>query len=81
MVANHDQNKCQSCLDLLKVCTLYVKLESSGCRSISDFWPGSIDWRTGSIDRISGRMFLLQNSNSALAHLKLLGFYVFASGI
>ena len=39
------------------MCALYVKLESSGYRSISDFWPGSIDRRTGSIDRISSIMF------------------------
>ena len=69
------------CLDSLKVCALYVKLESSGCRSISDFQPGSIDYRTGSIDQISGRIFFLQISNSAIAHLKRLGFYVFALGI
>ena len=81
MLANHDQNKFQSCLDSLKVCVSYVKLESSGCRSISDFRPGSIDQRTGSIDRISGRMFFLQNSNSALPHLKCLEFYVFAPDI
>ena len=74
MLANHDQNKCLSCLDSLKVCALYVKLESSGYRSISDFRPSSID-------RISGRMFFLQNSNSALAHLKRLEFYVFSPGI
>ena len=55
-------------LDSLKVCALYVKLESSGYRSISDFRPGSINRRTSSINRISGRMFFLQNSNSALAH-------------
>ena len=74
MFTNHDQNKCQSCLDSLKVCALYVKLESSGCRSISNFRPGSIDRRTGSIDRISSRMFFLQISNSVLAHLKRLEF-------
>ena len=53
-----------------------VKLESSGYRSISDFQPGSIDRRTGSIDRISAERYFLQISNSALAHLKRLGFYV-----
>ena len=35
-----------------------VKLESSGCRSISDLWPGSINRRTDSIDQISGRMLI-----------------------
>ena len=66
MLANHDQNKCYSCLDSLKVCALYVKLESSGCRSISDFRPSSIDRKIGLID---------------LAHLKCLGFYIFAPNI
>ena len=62
------------------VCVVW-KLESSGCRSINDFQPGSIDYRTGSIDQISSRIFFLQISNSAIAHLKHLGFYVFALGI
>ena len=66
---------------LLKVCALYVKLESSGCRSISDFRPGSIDQRTGSIDRISGRMCFSAEFQLSPSSLKRLGFYVFAPGI
>ena len=53
------------------MCALYVKLESSGCRSISDLRPGSID-------RILGKIFFLQISNSTLTHLKRLGLYIFA---
>ena len=40
----------KSCLDSFKVC-VNVKLESSGCRSISDF-------QLGLIDRILDRMLL-----------------------
>ena len=56
MLANHDQNKCFSCFILAQSVCVNVKLESSGCRSFGDFRPGSIDRRTGSIDRILGRM-------------------------
>ena len=56
MLANHDQNKCLSCFRLAQSVCVNVKLESSGCRSISDFRLGSIDRRIGLIDRISGRM-------------------------
>ena len=74
MLANHVQNKCLSCFRLAQSVCVNVKLESNGCRSIGDFQLGLIDRRTGLIDRISGRMFFLQNSNSVLAHLKHLGF-------
>ena len=52
---------------------LYVKLESSGCRSISDFQPGSIDRGLDSIDRFSGIIFFFfgrffQLSSSLLKH-------------
>ena len=45
------------------------------------FRPGLIDWGLGSINQNSGRMHFLQNSNSALAHLKHLGFFIFSLGI
>ena len=63
MLANQDQNKCLSCFRLTQsVCVcVNVKLESSGCRSISDFRPSSIDRRTGSINQISGRMLFSAN--------------------
>ena len=54
-----------------------VKLESSGCRSISDFQPGSIDRRIGSIDRISGKMLFSANfqlSPSSFKTLRVLYF-------
>ena len=47
------------CLVLFRLaqsCVFYVKLESSGCRSISAFRPGLIDRSLGSIDRKSSRM-------------------------
>ena len=56
MLANQDQNKCLSCFRLAQCVCINIKLESSGCRSISDFRLGSIDRRTGPINRISGRM-------------------------
>ena len=56
MLANQDQNKCLSCFRLAQCVCINIKLESSGCRSISDFRLGSINRRTGSIDRISSRM-------------------------
>ena len=56
------------------MCALYVKLESSGCRSISDFWPGSID-------RISGRMCFFAEFQLGPSSLKTFRVYVFAPGI
>ena len=42
-VGNYDQNKCLSYFRLTQSVCVNVKLESSGCRSIGDFRPGSID--------------------------------------
>ena len=60
---------------------IYVKLDLSYCRIKSAIRPGSINRSLGSINRNSGKMCFLQNSNSALVYLKRLGFYVFALGI
>ena len=79
MLANHDQNKCYSCFRLAQSVWVNVKLESSGCKSFSDFRLGSIDRRTSSIDR-QAECYFLQISNSTLAYLKRLGFYIFAPG-
>ena len=60
---------------------IYVKLEQVDAEIYIAFRPGSIDRSLGSINRKSGQMRFLQNSNSALVHLKRLGFCVFALGI
>ena len=60
---------------------IYVKLEQADAEIIIASRPGSIDRSLGSINRNSGRMRFLQNSNLALVHLKRLGFCVFALGI
>ena len=55
-----------------------VKLESSGCRSISDLRLGSIDRRTGSIDQISGRMLFSADFQLSLSSFKMFRVYIFA---
>ena len=60
---------------------IYVKLEQADAEINIASRPGSIDRSLGSINRKSGQMRFLQNSNSALVHLKCLGFCVFALGI
>ena len=62
------------CLVLFRLaqsCVFYVKLESSGCRSISDFQPDSFNRRTGSIDRILGRLFFLQSFQLSPSPLRI----------
>ena len=56
MLANYDQNRCQSCLDLLKVQVFYIKLESSCCRIHCAIRSDSIDRELDSIDRKSCRL-------------------------
>ena len=57
MLANYDQNRCQSCLDLLKVQVFCIKLESSCCRIHCAIRSGSIDRELDSIDRKLCRLF------------------------
>ena len=57
MLANHDQNRFSSCLDLLKVYAFYVKLESSYYRIYSAILFGSIDRELDSINRKLCKLF------------------------
>ena len=72
------------CLVLFRLaqsCAFYVKLESSWCRSYYAFWPGSIDWSLGSIDRISGRMHFSADFQLSPGSFKTFRILCFALGI
>ena len=53
---------------------IYVKLEQVDAEINIASWTSSIDRSLGSINRKSGQMRFLQNSNSTLVCLKRLGF-------
>ena len=57
------------CLVLFRLaqsCIIYVKLEQDDAEINSASRPSSVDRSLGSINRKSGQMRFLQNSNSAL---------------
>ena len=79
MLANHDQTRCLVVFRLAQSWFIYVQLDLSWCRFNKAFQPESIDRSLGLINRNSGRMRFLQNSNSDLVCLKQLGFFLFES--